>query len=180
MTDQLKQYLNEICSYLSEGMAWHKRCANQLRKMPNRRGYARVHDGESECDAKSNLELSKLIQDNLNYSPVVDGSLIVRAESYAIQGLEGFKQHFRVWTEREKTFLKSITAAIDLMRTEDIEIYQYLCALSKEVKCESIRAEWIYMSLEDVAWQPHHMAIVSKYLHEQAEANPGSMDFNIG
>lgn len=182
MAEELKQRLNEISTYLSEGEAWHRRCANELRKMPNKRGFARHHDAESECDSKTRLKLDKLMMDNLKHSPTVDTAYVSRAESYAINGLEGFKQHFKAWVDREGTFLKSITTAIDLVRAEDIEIYSCLCCLSKEVKNEKIRAEWLYMGLEDAGWSGHDIRVVSKWLHDYFECkyDGGIIDYNIG
>lgn len=183
MVEDLQEHLSQIATYLSEGEAWHRRCANQLRKLPNKRGYARHHDAESECDGKSRLKLDKLMQDNLDYTPTIDTAYVSRAESYMIQNLEGFKQHFKAWMDREDKFLKSITAAIDLMRREDIEVYNFLCCLSKEVKNEVVRAEWLLMSLEDTKWEPHDVKVTSKWLHDYFECiykHDGMIDWNIG
>lgn len=180
MNEQFKQPLNEIATYLSEGEAWHRKVANELRKMPNKRGFARVHDGEGLCDSKLNFEFVKVLRDQIQYTPVIDTNYLMRVENYMINDFEGFKQHFRIWVDREAKFLKSITAAIDYARTEDMEIYGLLCKLSKEVKNEAIRAQWIHDSLADAEWHKHHCAIVSYLLHEYAEKHPGETDWNIG
>lgn len=179
MVEQLKQYLNEIATYLVEGEIWHRKVANELRKMPNKRGYARTHYEEGKSDAKLNFDLLKVIRDNLKYSPMVDMNYVVKAEMYTISTFEEFKQHFGAWIRREQTFLRSISSAIEQVRNEDMNVYSMLCALSKEVKEESIRAEWIMLSLEDDNWGKHHCAVVSKWLHEQCEAGLWP-DINIG
>lgn len=176
----LRTCINEVATYLSEGFRWHMRTANELRKMPNKRGYARIHDDQAEEDSKKLIELMKLVRDNMQYAPVADTAYVAKADNYTISSLDDFKNHFKVWMDREKIFIEAITEAINLVRDVDLELYQMFICMGKELKCECSRAEWIMLSLADVEWQPHHMAVVSKWLHEQAEACPGSLDFNIG
>lgn len=180
--EELRQRLDEIATYLSEGEAWHRRTANELRKLPNRRGFARWHEAESECDQHFHLKLDKLIRDNLKYSPAVDMSYVSRAETYSVGGAQGFKDHFAAWIARENVFLAAINSAITYAGQQDMELYQCLCALAKEVKNEALRAEWALLGLEDTQWSPHDVRVVSKWLHDYFECNyqGGTIDFNIG
>ena len=178
--EQLKQDLNKVVSYLSEGAAWHCKAANELRKIANKRGFARWHDDiEAKCDAKLKIELSKEISDYLKHIPVVDTSMVARAEQYTINGWEGFKQHFDIWIAREREFEKVIMVAITNASRENIAIYQKLCALSKEVCEEIFRVELVRDSLIEEGWGKHHCAIVSMLIHEHVEKH-GNRDFNIG
>jgi hypothetical protein len=180
MSNQLNQDLNKVISYLAEGAAWHCKAANELRKMPNKRGFARWHDQiEAHCDADKKIDLSKEITDYLKHIPVVDNSMVLRAEQYTINGWEGFKQHFDVWIAREKEFEKVIMSAITNSARENIAIYQCLCNLSKEVCEEIFRVELVRDSLAQAEWNHHHVAIVSMLIHEHVETK-NNRDFNIG
>lgn len=182
ISENLKTNLNEISTYLSEGESWHRKVANELRKLPNRRGFARWHEVESGYDQCEHTKLDKLIRDNLKYAPAVDMSYVSKAESYTVSDNAGFKQHFQIWITREQNFLASINAAIALAGQEDMQIYQCLCALAKEVKNEALRAEWIHAGFEDTAWEGHDIRVVSRWLHEyfEKEYSGGTIDFNIG
>lgn len=182
MTEELKKPLEKIATYLSEGEMWHRKTANELRKLPNKRGFARWHEEESGYDQRERLKLDKLIRDNLKYAPVVDMAYVSKAEAYTIADAAGFKQHFTAWMAREKAFLEALNAAIPLAGREDMELYHRLCSLAKEVKNEATRAEWAFMGLEDTKWEPHDVRVVSKWLHEYFEDkyDGGMIDFNIG
>ena len=54
------------------------------------------------------------------------------------------------------------------------------CECKQMPKEEIFRAELIFANLSDAEWNSHHMAIVSKFLHDHFVEHPGSMDFNIG
>lgn len=94
---------------------------------------------------------------------------ISKAEIYAITDLETFKKHFEIWVEREQMLISSLNAAIGYAGAEDMEIYQCLCSLVKEVKNECLRAEWVYKSLIDTNWEPHDVKVTSKWLHDYFE-----------
>lgn len=179
---ELEKYINEIATYLSEGEIWHRKVANELRKLPNKRGFARMHEAESKYDQKEHLKYDKLIRDNLKYAPVVDMNYVSKAESYSIVDLNGFKQHFKTWYSRENAFLQSINSAIKIASGEDMELYHCLCCLAKEVKNESTRSQWIYDGLEDTGWNGHDIRIVSYLLHNyfEKEYDGGIIDWNIG
>lgn len=180
--EELNKHLDKIATFLSEGEIWHRKSANELRKMPNKRGFARWHEAESDYDQKEHLKLDKLIRDNLKYAPMVDMAYVAKAESYTIADKEAFKQHFKQWITREKVFLESINAAIALSGSADMQIYQCLCCLAKEVKNEAVRAEWGLESFVDTGWEGHDIRVVSKWLHDYFEEkySGGTIDFNIG
>ncbi|MCL2002755.1 MAG: hypothetical protein FWG72_01980 [Oscillospiraceae bacterium] len=184
INEMLAKDLNHIAAYLSYGVSWHTKVANELRRMPKLRGYARWHDdGEAAEDAMCRIKLDKLLGDQLGYAPKPDMAWVATASAASIKDLDGFKAHFAEWTEREGKFLATITSAIDKMRTEDISVYNELCNLSTFVKNEKIRAEWVYNGLVFVGWEPHHIAVESKWLHDYFEKvwKPGDpIDFNIG
>lgn len=180
--EELKLRLNEIGTYLSEGEIWHRRTANELRKLPNKRGFARWHEAESEYDQCEHLKFDKLIRDHLKYAPAIDTAYVSKAEMYTISDMAGFKQHFQSWIARETAFLASVNAAIEHARDADMELYHCLCSLAKEVKNEAMRAEWVYMGLEETQWSAHDTRVVSKWLHDyfECEYKGGEIDFNIG
>lgn len=180
--EELKLRLNEIGTYLSEGEIWHRKTANELRKLPNKRGFARWHEKESEYDQCEHLKLDKLIRDHLRYAPMVDIAYVSKAESYTISDMAGFKQHFQAWIARETAFLASLNAAIEHARDVDIALYHCLCSLAKEVKNEEMRASWVYAGLEETQWSTHDVRVVSRWLHSYFEEkyDGGTIDFNIG
>lgn len=180
MQEELKQTINQMATYLAEGEKWHSRTANQLRIMPNKRGYARIHDDQSIMDAGKLIHLNKMLRDYLKYTPIIDTNYVSKAELYTITTFEDFKKHFDTWMDREKIFKDITNRAISLIRDEDMTLYQEFCNMAKELKIEYMRAEWIKLSLLDCDWEKHHCAVVSKWLHEQAESNPGDWNFNIG
>jgi hypothetical protein len=119
----------------------------------------------------------------IGYSPKPDISYIAKAGEIDVSTFELFKAHFQMWMEREDSFLKSITAAIGLMRDEDIDVYNKLCNLAVFVKNERIRAKWVLDGLAWMDWNRHHIAVESKWLHDYFEKDwkPGEpIDFNIG
>jgi len=180
MTEELKSVINQMATYLAEGEKWHKKAANELRAMPNKRGYARIHDDQAALDGNKAIHLDKMFRDHLKYSPVIDSSYISKAEIYTIPDFDAFKQHFFTWMNREKLFKEIANKAIDLIRYEDMELYGEFCTMAKDLRTEYLRAEWLYLALADTGFDKSHCAIVSKWLHDQAESNPGDFNWNIG
>ena len=184
ISGQLPQDLNKIAAYLSYGFDWHRKVANELRRLPKRRGYARWHDdGEAEEDARCRMKLDKILRDQLGYTPAPDMAWVAKGSQASITDEAGFKAHFTEWIEREDGFLQVITSAIGLMRDEDVAVYNELCKLSAFVKNEKVRAQWVYDGLVFVGWEPHHIAVESKWLHDYFTDvwKPGDpIDFNIG
>ena len=180
ISEELKQALNRASTYLSEGAKWHSRVANMLRTMPNKRGYARIHDDQAALDAEKLIRLSKLSQDFLGYLPTVDMNFVARAESYTLSSFEDFKTHFDVWLSREDTFNETANSVIDFVRPVSISLYTEFCSIAKDLQEEYFRAKLIRDSLEDCGWDRVHCSIVSKWLHEQAEESPGKLNYNIG
>lgn len=178
--EEMGEILNHVCSYLAEGEKWHSKTANELRKMPNKRGYARIHDDQAKCDAEKLLCLNKMLRDHMGHEAMIDIGMVQQAEAYKINSFEDFKNHFQVWLKREKDYLKCINDAIMAIRDKDMELYCKFCELAKDVKMEIMRSGWLHDSLADVNWDKHHCAVVSKWLHEQAEHEPGDWNWNIG
>lgn len=176
----MHEILNKVCTHLAEGEKWHGKVSNELRKMPNKRGYARIHDDEACGDGEKLICLSKMMRDHLGHAPVIDMQEVAKAEGYTVDSFEGFKNHFKVWSKREKEYADTLNMAIDSVRDKDIDLYHKFCEMAKDVKIEAMRAEWIHDSLADCEWGKHHCAVVSKWLHEQAEAAPRSWNWNIG
>lgn len=180
ISENLKQSINWTATYLAEGSRWHSRVANMLRAMPNKRGYARIHDDQAKMDADKLVDLNKMFRDFAGYDPVIDTPHVLKAESYSIMDFEDFKRHFDVWLSREETFSKNTFTAIELARKESITLYGQFCEILKDLELEYFRARLIKDALVDADWHKHHCAIVSKWLHEQAEADPKSLNYNIG
>ena len=171
---------SKVCSHLAEGAAWHSRTATELRKMPNKRGYARIHDDQASGDSQKLICFNKMLRDHLMISPVPNMQMVAKVETYSINTFDDFKNHFRVWVAREGEYLEVLNCAIDASREKDMTVYHKLCEMAQSVKIEAMRAEWICASLADCGWEKHHCAVVSKWLHDQAETAPGDWNYNIG
>ena len=118
----MHESLDKIVSCLSCGEAWHRKAANECRKL-GIRGFGRWHDQEAECDQRTLAELQKLMRDNLQYAPKVDSTHRAKAEHGTMEGIQCFKGHFGHWKEREGVLLDALTTAIPLMRDENIQLY---------------------------------------------------------
>lgn len=177
----MHDYLDKIASCLSCGEAWHRKVANENRKI-GIRGFGQWHDAEAKCDQHSLACLQKLMQDNLKYAPNIDSAHRTKAEHVTMEGISCFKEHFKLWKEREEVLLEALTAAIPLMRDENIQLYEELCELKKEVQNEIFRLECVYNNLEFAGWMGHDISVKSKWLHDYFECDysGGLIDFNIG
>jgi len=176
----LQRSLNQICTFLAEGNIWHGRAADELRKMPNRRGYARMHESQAAHDARVSLDLHKDIRDILHFTPALDMAYAGKAAIYVIQDFNAFKRHFGDWENRENAYHDAAFEAIEAVRGTDIQIYTRMCQLARHFQEEAWRAAYIFSCLDEEGWGKHHVAVVSKWLHDHDEARPGSLDFNIG
>lgn len=178
---ELYTSLNHIATYLSEGEAWHRRAANECRKMFIR-GLGRWHEAESKEDEKALICLSKLLQDNIKYSPVVDSTIVANAEKLVMASPADFKAHFNYWLERENKLIMALNAAINESRAINIELYEKLCGIQKEVQNEAMRIEMVYGRFDFAGWNGHDIGVCSKWLHEyfEKEYDGGCIDFNIG
>lgn len=179
--ETLQQHLNTIATYFSEGAAWHRRAANECRKL-HIRGWGRWHEAEALYDFKAHLELEKLVRDNLQYAPVADVNYLVRAYAFTIDSMEGFKAHHQSWIDRENLFTQALMAAIEDSRSINIEVYKCLCCIAEEVQNEAMRVAWVHESMAMTGWNPHDLSVKSKWLHDYFECHydGGKIDFNIG
>jgi hypothetical protein len=172
-------HLNAICNFLEQGFCWHKRAANQCRKF-GVRGWGRLHDLQSECDAKELVCFEKILFDKIWFCPTYKGGYIADVN---INSMEDFKAHHKQWLAREKEIVPAFNAAIHEARTVDIEIYKKLCSMLCKVQGEIMRVEMILKSLEFAGWNTHDVSVKSKWLHEQAEKGEVSghdINANIG
>lgn len=180
--NELYKALDDICTYLVEGEAFHLKAASECRKFAVR-GFARIHVGESEGDKKLLDHLAKLLDDRLQYQCKIDYSHVEEAQKMKIRNMENFKNHFHDWIDRENDFLRALNFAISKSSAVDMNLYQYLCKMAKEVQEEVMRARMMYDNLAFAEFQPHHILVVSKWLHDYMEhefPKTGDMNYNIG
>ena len=181
MTERLITALNDVCTYLAEGEAWHMRVANQCRKL-HIRGLGRWHEAEACGDFKHRECLEKLLMDNCKIETDIEPARIVDSMTTKFNGMSDFKQHFFTWAEREELLISALSTAIDESRLENIELYHKLCCIQKEVQNERMRAEWAYHRLDLAGWNGHDIGVVSMIIHSyfEKEYDGGLIDFNIG
>lgn len=174
--------LDHICSYLAMGEMWHRKAANECRKLALR-GFGRWHEAESCGDADSLTCLSKLVMDKLMYAPKLDMQMVGKAESYSMNNIGDFKAHFSMWSENESELIECLNKAINLSRAMDIELYNKLCHITDEVQNEKMRIRLAHDRLNLGGWQGHDLGVVSMVMHSyfQNEHKQGSMiDLNLG
>lgn len=179
---ELYDALDDICTYFVEGSAWHLTAANQCRKIAIR-GMGRWHDCESEDDKKSLDGLLKMLGDRLQYNAKIAYQHVERAQEMEIRNLDDFIKHFHTWIDREKEFIEVLNFAVSKSGAVDMELYQYLCKVVKEVQNECMRARMVFDSFEFTNWQPHDISVKSKWIHDYMEyeyPKSGDLNFNIG
>lgn len=180
---ELRQHLDNICTYLTEGENWHRRSANECRKNMLR-GWGRWHDAEGICDAKSHFAIAKIAIDSpaISYEPAVDLQTSMRAVSYTIPyGPEGLKRHHEQWLDRENRFIAIINMAIQESRNIDLCLYEELLCLGKEVQNEAMRVKMVEGRITLANYNGHDIGILSMVLHSYFEAYDGGViDFNLG
>lgn len=163
---EFENLLDEISAFLHDGFHWHKRVANQCRKIAIR-GWGRIHDQQSKCDAEELIDFEKLLMDKLNYAPTEYPNK--ESHIYNINTLDDFKQHHIDWIKRETAIIPTFNKAINEARSIDIEVYEKLCCILKRVQGEKMRVHMLYDRLEMAGWNTHDIGVCSKWLHEQAE-----------
>lgn len=181
-TGELYDALNDICTYLVEGQAWHLKAANECRGIAIR-GIGRWHDKEAEGDFNALDPLVKLLGDRLNFKAKIAYPRVERSQNFEIRNIEEFAKHFHVWIDRENEFLKALNFAVSKSGAVDMSLYQCLCKLTKEVQDEAMRARMVYDSMDFAGWNPHDISVKSKWIHEYFEHDykPGEdINFNIG
>ena len=184
LLQQAMQPINDVCSHLSVGVAWHKKVANECRKVELAicRGWGRWHDAEADCDSKLLLCFTKIVGDNLKHSPVVDTTALAKAHTYTIADFEAFKKHHTDWAAREGRFIETLNMLRPLSADLSMQIYEEICCMLKEVQNEKMRAEWVYANCTMVGWEKHDVKVTSHWLHDYFEHcyKGGPIDFNIG
>lgn len=180
--DELFRALDDICTYLVEGEAWHLKAANECRKIAIR-GLGRWHDAESKGDKKLLDHFVKMLGDRLQYYAKIAYQHVDKAQQMSIRNLDDFKQHFNDWIDREERFIDVLNFAVKGSGAVDMELYQCLCKMVKEVQDESMRARMVYDNLEFGGWMPHDISVKSKWLHEYFEhgyKQGEDINFNLG
>jgi len=178
---EIAPILDRIHTYLICGYMWHGRAANECRRF-RIRGMGRWHEAEALSDANCHINLMKLFQDNLWYSPVTNWEHVKGDNEFTIDSLTDFQQHFVVWMQREAHLIDALNEAIHMMRAIDISTYKHLLCALEEVQNESMRARWVYENFKLADWEGHHLLRSSKDLHQYFEFDykGGLIDFNIG
>lgn len=168
MLKHLYEYIDEIATYLYAGAHWHLRAANFSRKNLVR-GFGRWHDCEAKGDFCELEKLEKVVGDKLGYMPHVDMQMVTKAESYTMNDMNAFKAHFDIWEHNETELIECLNHAIHKSRTIDIQIYQALMCLEREVQDERMRACMAKDSLAFGGWSGHDISVKSKWIHEYFE-----------
>lgn len=180
--EALYNALDDICTYLVEGEAWHLKTANECRKIAIR-GIGRWHDCESMGDKKLLDNLVKMLGDRLQYNVNIEYGQVEKAQQIEINNLEEFRNHFHIWDKREKEFIETLNFAIKKSGEVDMELYKTLCTMVKEVQDEVMRARMVYESFEFTSWQPHDISIKSMIIHKYFEddyKHGEDININIG
>lgn len=178
----LYEALDDIATFLVEGEAWHLAAANSCRKI-SIRGIGRWHDCESRGDKRLLDHLVKMLGDRLQYNAKISYQYVGKAQEISLKDLDDFRKHFHVWIDREKEFIEVLNFAVSKAGAVDMELYQCLCGIVKEVQDEVMRARMVYDSFEFTSWQPHDISVKSKWIHEYMEHDyprTGDLNFNIG
>lgn len=174
--------LDAICNYLQNGYIWHKKAANQCRKIYIR-GWGRWHDEEAKCDSNTLLCLEKVLWDKLKFSPTYDVARFEKASVITINNLEDFKNHHLAWKQREDAFISTLNKAMEKARGIDIEVYKKLMCILEEVQCERMRLDMAYDRLTFAGWNTHDIGVCSMIIHKyfECEHKDGhDINFNIG
>jgi len=178
---ELKKHLDEIVTMLSKGEIWHKKAANECRKI-GIRGMGRYHDEMGINDAMELFYICKIISDKLKHYPETDYSQFAKAETYTINNHADFKRHFAVWDEHEKELINKITAFLPHAMV-DVELYEKLIHILKSTQNERFRANLVRESFEFGNWNMQDISNKSMILHDYFEhhyKNLEPTDFNIG
>jgi hypothetical protein len=174
--------LDEIATYLYAGVHWHMRAANYSRKNLIR-GFGRWHDQEAKGDFCTLIKFEKVVSDKLGHIPAVNMEMVDMAEAYVMSSNQDFKAHFKTWENRERDFSDCLNEAIREARGVDIQIYNELICLQKEVQDEIMRARMARDSLDFGGWNPHDISVKSKWIHEYFEhthQDGGEININLG
>ena len=178
-----KNAIDDIYIYFLENTSWHRRIANQCRKL-GIRGFGWWHEAELVEDEMDVKNLSKILMDNLKYATKITNiTNIEKYENITMENLKDFKTHFEIWVERENYLIEKLNIAINEARTINIEIYEKLCKIQKMAQNEKMRVEWVLNNLMFAGMSGHDITVKSKWLHAyfEHEHKPGSkIDFNIG
>lgn len=178
---ELKTKLDHIATMLAKGEVWHKKSANECRKI-GVRGVGRFHDAEGMHDAIELFEMTKILYDKMGYAPKVNYQHLEKADMYTIATHTDFKRHFMIWIDHEKEFIKLLLETLPHTMV-DMELYEKVAKLTKSVQDEKFRVELVKNSFEFVGWNPHDISVKSKWLHDYFENEwkiGDEVDFNIG
>lgn len=178
---ELYMALNEICTCMSEGEIWHRKSANECRRMAVR-GWGRWHDAESCGDKRIHDKLDKILMDKLMFTPEIDNKMVERANNYMISNMGEFKSHHKHWVDREESLIMALNIAIRKAGSVDMELYQELCCIIKEVQNEVMRVKMTYARLDMGGWTGQDIGVCSKWIHDyfDKEYDGEDINFNIG
>ena len=173
--------VDAICSYLVDGEMWHRRAANECRKL-GVRGWGRWHEAEAEGDSHLLTCLCKLLVDNCNYIPKLDMTGANKSAAYSMSNLGDFKNSHEEWIQRETMLIDILNNAIHESRSANMEVYYKLCGVQEEVQNEAMRVEWIARRLGLSNWNGSDLGLISMKIHKyfECEYKGGKIDFNVG
>lgn len=181
LNNEIKPYINEIVTLLAKGETWHKKAANESRKL-GVRGLGRFHDCVGINLAMELFELNKILTDIFDYYPHINYNELEKADKYTVSTPAEFKRHFAVWAE----FLKEINDKIsDILPhiISHVDIYEQMIKIFKQIQNEHFRVKLLWKSFEFGGWNSHDISYKSKIIHKYFEHHykyGDEINFNIG
>lgn len=180
--ENLLRALDDCCTFFVIGEAAHLTAANECRKFCPR-GLGQWHDAERIGDGVCLTKFAKLMGDNIHYRPIIAYGEVDKAQRFEISTMDDFKDHLHDWIEREERFVEALDFVVTKIGTVNMELYQKVCEIVKEVQNEKFRAELVYNSFKFTKWNEHDISVKSKWIHDYFTDvyKPGDpIDFNIG
>jgi hypothetical protein len=178
ITREFAALMDNVCTSFLEGELWHERSANECRKI-SFRGGGRWHEAEAYGDFENRLCIEKILRDRLNYAPNIDMNAAARAVTYTLTDIRGLQQHFEAWLKREEMFIQTLGEAVRQSALIDIEIYNKLCEMLKEVQTETMRVMLCGKRLEMAGWNTHDIGVCSMIIHKYYEEHPHCQEGNV-
>jgi len=177
MSKEFLKLADYIASDLCYGSMWHTAMSNEFRKIACR-GLARFSEVEALGDFKSNLCFQKLLIDRCNYTPQIEFKIpSVQWSSY-----KDLPQILQKWEAWETEFAGTLTQAVEMARSIDINIYRLLIDLTAEVQNEAFRVKLCHDNFANSNWDWHHISRANIVLHDYYEKHGDcrKADWNIG
>jgi len=184
MANELKALLDDICTYLYEGVHWHQKAATCARAYVKLRGPGRQHSELALIDFCKLQSIEALSADYLEHAPRIDMEKVGEAEAWMMKDMEAFLKHFPVWINREKHYTHCIKDALHYSGKICPELYAELFCLSDLVRKEIKRVRMLQDRIDGGGRSAHDIYYISETMHEHYEHGvvdkKDPMDVNYG